>query len=223
MFLYGIFRLWQLGQLTPHIDWKDHRNGREVGRKHLPTSSRSRQSPKTGCRGCCLAEFWLSPNMAPLANWFQSAVNHNCFPPLDLSGIPCILIFAHCLLCLFLVITGKSLTTFLPPLSYSPVCQCLSCMGEPRPGEIPGDVSHQCWVKGKSHLPRPAAKTPPNAARVIVGLLRCKDTLLADIQLGVQQNPKVLFCKVSFQPVSPQYSWCMVLSISRCRTLLLPL
>lgn len=41
--------------------------------------------------------------------------------PVDLSGILCILIFAHCLLCLFLVITEKSLTQpfLLPSMSIS--------------------------------------------------------------------------------------------------------
>lgn len=139
--------------------------------------------------------------------WFQSAVNHNIFFPLGFEWDS--LHFNFCPLSLVSFSCHhweESDSTFLTPLSYAPVCQFLSCVGEPRPGQITGDVSHQCWVKGKSHLSQPAAKTPPTAAQVIVGPFCCRDTLLAHIQLGVQQTLKALFCKLAFQAVSPQHS-----------------
>lgn len=74
------------------------------------------QSPRTGCTRCFLAEFWLSPRMAPLANLFQSSVNHKDFFPFRFEWNSLHFIFAHCLLCLFPVNTDKSLTRpFLLP------------------------------------------------------------------------------------------------------------
>ena len=46
---------------------------------------------------------------------------------------------------------------------------------------------------------------PPNAAQDTISLLYNKGTLLAHVQLGVHQDPHVLFCKAAFQPVGPQH------------------
>lgn len=66
------------------------------------------------------------------------------------------------------------------------------------------DVSLQCWVDGKDHFLRPADKGSPRAALDAVGCLCCRSLLLACAQFGVHKDPKGLFCKAAFEPVSPQ-------------------
>jgi len=61
-----------------------------------------------------------------------------------------------------------------------------------------------CKAEGKDHLPRLAGNVLPNAAQKVVGLLSHKVAWLAHVQLCVQQDPQVLFCKVAFQSVSLQ-------------------
>ena len=51
---------------------------------------------------------------------------------------------------------------------------------------------HQSRVKGDNHLPLPAGRSSLNAAQDTVGLLGCKCTLLAYVQLFVHQDPRVL-------------------------------
>ena len=53
----------------------------------------------------------------------------------------------------------------------------------------------------KSHLPQPAAHTPPNAAQGTTSLHYHKGTVLARVLLGVQWNPQ---CKAAFLVVIPQ-------------------
>lgn len=77
------------------------------------------------------------------------------------------------------------------------------------------------------NLPWPAGSAVPKAAREFVDVLRCKDTLLAYIQLVVHQDLHVLFCIAALQPVG---FWCVLvprlissaaagLGISLCCTL----
>lgn len=51
---------------------------------------------------------------------------------------------------------------------------------------------HQSRVEGDNHLPLPAGRSSLNAAQDLVGLLGCKCTLLAYVQLFVHQDPRVL-------------------------------
>lgn len=66
------------------------------------------------------------------------------------------------------------------------------------------DVSLQCWVDGKDHFLHPTDEGSPRAALDAVGCLCCRCLLLAHVQFGVHKDPKGLFCKAAFQPVSPQ-------------------
>ena len=82
---------------------------------------------------------------------------------------------------------------------------CLSCtllyylLWRSSMGHCTPDVSHQCWVEGKDHLPQPAGNALPNTAQEAAGFLCCQSTLLAHGHLDVHQDSQVLFCKVSFQ------------------------
>lgn len=51
--------------------------------------------------------------------------------------------------------------------------------------------SHKCWVEGNDN--------PFQSAEEAAGLFCCKGTLLA--RVVVHQDPQVLFCKATFQPV----------------------
>ncbi|KAK4828308.1 hypothetical protein QYF61_025320 [Mycteria americana] len=59
--------------------------------------------------------------------------------------------------------------------------------------------------QGKVHLPQPAGNTPPDAAQDTISLLCCKGTLLAHVQLGVHQDPQVLFCEAAFKLSGSQH------------------
>jgi len=52
--------------------------------------------------------------------------------------------------------------------------------------------SHQSRVEGQNHLPRPAGHAAFDAAQDTVGCLGCERTLLAHVQLFIQQYPRVL-------------------------------
>jgi len=60
---------------------------------------------------------------------------------------------------------------------------------------------HQCPVQGHDHLPTPADHTVPDTSQDAVGLPGHLVTLLAHLQLAVNQHPKVLFCWADFQPL----------------------
>jgi len=59
---------------------------------------------------------------------------------------------------------------------------------------------HQCWTEGEDHLPRPAGNASLRAAQDTVSHLCYNGKLLSHVQPGV---PQVLFCKATFQPVTP--------------------
>ncbi|CAM9287055.1 unnamed protein product, partial [Bubo scandiacus] len=63
---------------------------------------------------------------------------------------------------------------------------------------------HQCQVQGNNHFPSPAAHTISDTSQDAVGLLGHLGTLLAHIQLAVNQHPQVLYCQAAFQPLFPK-------------------
>jgi len=63
---------------------------------------------------------------------------------------------------------------------------------------------HQCQVQGYNPLPTPAGHTIPDTSQDAVGLLGHLGTLLAHVQLAVDQHPKILFRRAAFQPLLPK-------------------
>ncbi|KAK4823028.1 hypothetical protein QYF61_024830 [Mycteria americana] len=63
---------------------------------------------------------------------------------------------------------------------------------------------HQCRVQGHDHFPSPAGHTISDTSQDAVGFLGHLGTLLAHIQLAVNQHPQVLFCQAAFQPLFPK-------------------
>ncbi|KAK4825904.1 hypothetical protein QYF61_003399 [Mycteria americana] len=63
---------------------------------------------------------------------------------------------------------------------------------------------HQCRVQGHDHFPSPAGHTIFDTSQDAIGFLGHLGTLLAHIQLAVDQHPQVLFCQAAFQPRFPK-------------------
>ncbi|GAB0179134.1 hypothetical protein GRJ2_000378700 [Grus japonensis] len=63
---------------------------------------------------------------------------------------------------------------------------------------------HQCRVQGNDHFPSAAGHTIPDTSQDAVGRLGHLGTLLAHIQLAVNQHPQVLFGQAAFQPLFPK-------------------
>ncbi|PKU41107.1 rna-directed dna polymerase from mobile element jockey- hypothetical protein [Limosa lapponica baueri] len=63
---------------------------------------------------------------------------------------------------------------------------------------------HQCQVKGYDHFHSPAEHTISDINQDAFGLLGHLGTLLAHIQLAVQQHLQVLFHRKTFQPLFPK-------------------
>ncbi|KAK4821920.1 hypothetical protein QYF61_004923 [Mycteria americana] len=63
---------------------------------------------------------------------------------------------------------------------------------------------HQCQVQGHDHCPTPAGHAISDTSQDAVGFLGHLGTLLAHIQLAVDQHPQVLFCQAAFQPLFPK-------------------
>ncbi|KAK4826007.1 hypothetical protein QYF61_003780 [Mycteria americana] len=63
---------------------------------------------------------------------------------------------------------------------------------------------HQCRVQGHDHFPSPAGHTISDTSQDAIGLLGHLGTLLAHIQLAVDQHPQVLLCWTAFQPLFPK-------------------
>ncbi|KAK4810966.1 hypothetical protein QYF61_014438 [Mycteria americana] len=63
---------------------------------------------------------------------------------------------------------------------------------------------HQCQVQGHDHFPSPAGHAISDTSQDAIGLLGHLGTLLAHIQLAVNQHPQVLFCQAAFQPLFPK-------------------
>ncbi|KAK4806202.1 hypothetical protein QYF61_001126 [Mycteria americana] len=63
---------------------------------------------------------------------------------------------------------------------------------------------HQCRVQGHDHFPTPAGHTIPDTSQDAIGFLGYLGTLLAHIQVAVNQHPQVLLCQAAFQPLFPK-------------------
>ncbi|KAK4811614.1 hypothetical protein QYF61_017005 [Mycteria americana] len=63
---------------------------------------------------------------------------------------------------------------------------------------------HQCRVQGHDHCPSPAGHTIPDTSQDAIGFLGHLGTLLAHIQLAVNQHPQVFLCWAAFQPLFPK-------------------
>ncbi|KAK4816275.1 hypothetical protein QYF61_014347, partial [Mycteria americana] len=63
---------------------------------------------------------------------------------------------------------------------------------------------HQCPVQGHDHFPSPAGHAIFHTSQDAFGFLGHLDTLLARIQLAVNQHPQVLLCWAAFQPLFPK-------------------
>jgi len=62
----------------------------------------------------------------------------------------------------------------------------------------------QCQVQGDDHLSTPAGHTLPDTSQDVFGLLGHLGTLLALVQLVVNQHLQILFCQAAFQPLFPK-------------------
>lgn len=104
--------------------------------------------------------------------------------------------------------------TSLPPVNlhlYSP--------GEPSTGHSTPDVVSKALSKEIRSPPWPANNSLPNAAKDAVGLLCHEGTLLANDQLGINQDPKILLREFAFQLVASQEVLMPLVFLPRCRTL----
>ncbi|KAK4818988.1 hypothetical protein QYF61_022819 [Mycteria americana] len=63
---------------------------------------------------------------------------------------------------------------------------------------------HQCQVQGHDHCPSPAGHTIFDTSQDAIGFLGHLGTLLAHIQVAVDQHPQVLLCLAAFQPLFPK-------------------
>ncbi|KAK4821205.1 hypothetical protein QYF61_015773 [Mycteria americana] len=63
---------------------------------------------------------------------------------------------------------------------------------------------HQCRVQGHDHFPTPAGHAIFDTSQDAIGFLGHLGTLLAHIQVAVNQHPHVLFCLAAFQPLFPK-------------------
>ncbi|GAB0184399.1 hypothetical protein GRJ2_000905200 [Grus japonensis] len=63
---------------------------------------------------------------------------------------------------------------------------------------------HQCRVQGDDRFPTPAGHTISDTSQDAVGLLGHLGTLLAHVQLAINQHPQVLFLQAPFQPLFPK-------------------
>ncbi|KAK4821599.1 LOW QUALITY PROTEIN: hypothetical protein QYF61_025176 [Mycteria americana] len=63
---------------------------------------------------------------------------------------------------------------------------------------------YQCQAQRDSPFPSPACHAIPDTSQDAIGLLGYLGTLLAHIQLAVDQHPQVLFCQAAFQPLFPK-------------------
>ncbi|PKU39851.1 hypothetical protein llap_9848 [Limosa lapponica baueri] len=63
--------------------------------------------------------------------------------------------------------------------------------------------SHESGVEGQNHLPRPAGHAF-DVAQDAVGFLNCKRTLLAYVELLINQHPQVLLLRAALNPFTTQ-------------------
>ncbi|KAK4830327.1 hypothetical protein QYF61_010091 [Mycteria americana] len=77
-------------------------------------------------------------------------------------------------------------------------------VGGPKPNTVFKVQPHQCRVQGHDHFPSPAGHTIFDTSQDAIGFLGHLGTLLAHIQLAVNQHPQVLLCLEAFQPLFPK-------------------
>ncbi|KAK4814948.1 hypothetical protein QYF61_006892 [Mycteria americana] len=63
---------------------------------------------------------------------------------------------------------------------------------------------HQCPVQGHDHCPTTAGHTISGTSQDAIGFLGHLGTLLAHIQVAVNEHPQVLLCQAAFQPLFPK-------------------
>ena len=98
----------------------------------------------------------------------------------------------------------------------------LSCWGDQHQHSTP-DVSQQCWVEVKDHLPQPGDNPSP-ASQDAAGLLWCRGALVAiGGQFTVHQNPQVLSAQLLWSWSAPSVYWYAGLFFLRCRSSHFPL
>ncbi|GAB0207267.1 hypothetical protein GRJ2_003192300 [Grus japonensis] len=82
---------------------------------------------------------------------------------------------------------------------------------------------HQCRVQGDNHFPTPAGHTVSDTSQDAICRLGHLGTLLAHIQLVVNQHPQVLFCRAAFQPLFPKPVVCHGVVVTQVQDLALSL
>ncbi|KAK4824801.1 hypothetical protein QYF61_019469 [Mycteria americana] len=82
--------------------------------------------------------------------------------------------------------------------------QYLSCSEGPKLNTVFEVRPHQCRVQGDNLFPSPAGHTIFDTSQDAIGLLGHLGTLLAPIQLAVDQHPQVFFHRTAFQPLFPK-------------------
>ncbi|PKU38344.1 hypothetical protein llap_11351 [Limosa lapponica baueri] len=89
----------------------------------------------------------------------------------------------------------------LPFSGHAPAPQCPSSSEGRKLNTVLKVQPHQCQAREDDHFPSPAGHTVSDTSQDAVGHL---GTLLAHIQVAVDQQPQVLFCWAAFQPLFPQ-------------------
>ncbi|KAK4815935.1 hypothetical protein QYF61_010192 [Mycteria americana] len=77
-------------------------------------------------------------------------------------------------------------------------------VGGPKLNTVLDVWPHQCEVQGHDHFPSPAGHAVFDTSQDAVGFLGHLGTLLAHIQVAVNQHPQVLFHQAAFQPLFPK-------------------
>lgn len=90
--------------------------------------------------------------------------------------------------------------------SSSPLHTCKAGCSElwsPSSGPVLYTQSHKHWIEGNNHLPHPAGYTLANTTQHVIGLLRCEDKELTDIQFVNKQGSQVISCRDTVHLVCP--------------------
>jgi len=93
-----------------------------------------------------------------------------------------------------------------PPLDPLQQVHVLPVLGAPELDAVLQVRSHQSGAKGQNHLPQPAGHAAFDAAQDTVGLLGCKRTSVAYLQLFIHQYPQVLLSRAALNPFTPSTS-----------------
>ncbi|GAB0205260.1 hypothetical protein GRJ2_002991600 [Grus japonensis] len=91
-----------------------------------------------------------------------------------------------------------------PPLDSLQQLHVSPVLGTPDLDTVLQVESHKSRVEGQNHLPRPAGHTSFDAAQDTVGFLGCKRTLLAHVELLINQYPQVLLLRAALNPFPAQ-------------------